>query len=453
MATTTIETSQHFAPSVTSSVQEQEFANLIDFNVGTALPIGSPDAALEDPYANPASPMPNQSENYDPETFAIAKVSEISQMLGKKRMLLTPLPRKDGLSFLGLKPKIADMTLNEKFECLAQSLSYTSCLLSISIEVFESITTEFKTYEKIRAGMPTVEEAFRERGLPYQTIYSRIRREKKRRAEDAQFFAAIKAAALARDAKATEIAAGTTVVESTGRRAIVVNQASNAGTNVAEIRYQDDGTTEIKKCDALVSLADIRAAKATARSARKRSETETVCDETFATNGLGGSSCKHNCVAFAILHRGDEKKLFNILSEKRGGDSVISKVFGSLGESLASSVQTFAQRILDQQYDGMYVVTVTEKSLPQTCAGEEKPVAAFVDPGSTQATSIGYKSSPTPNGFLYEFRKHPTHPYVVRNANKPELGVIEKFKSRADAELKVATCEREAVAIRISERI
>jgi hypothetical protein len=60
-------------------------------------------------------------------------------------------------------------------------------------EVFESIRAEFKTYAKNRADMPTVEEAFKRRGLNYKTVYSAIQREKDRRAEDAQFFAAIKA--------------------------------------------------------------------------------------------------------------------------------------------------------------------------------------------------------------------------------------------------------------------
>ena len=41
--------------------------------------------------------------------------------------------------------------------------------------------------------MPTVEEAFKLQGLCYKTVCSQIQREKDRRAEDAQFFDAIKA--------------------------------------------------------------------------------------------------------------------------------------------------------------------------------------------------------------------------------------------------------------------
>ncbi|MGA8343378.1 MAG: hypothetical protein WB781_15710, partial [Candidatus Sulfotelmatobacter sp.] len=124
-------------------------------------------------------------------TFAIAKVP-VSPAPAVQPPIV-PLSAEETLTFLGVKPDIKDMTLDEKFACLKQCVAYGHGLRKVLCEVFEAIRAEFKTYAKDRAGMPTVEEAFKQRGLNYHTIYSAIQRENDRRAEDAQFFAAIKA--------------------------------------------------------------------------------------------------------------------------------------------------------------------------------------------------------------------------------------------------------------------
>src|ERR1039458_3716332 len=125
-------------------------------------------------------------------TFANAKVPDNSQALAVQPPIV-PLPANEALTFLGVKPDIRDMTLDEKFACLKQCFAFGYGVRKVLCEVFESIRAEVKTYAKDRKGMPTVEEAFKQRGLNYKTVYSAIQREKDRRAEDAQFFAAIKA--------------------------------------------------------------------------------------------------------------------------------------------------------------------------------------------------------------------------------------------------------------------
>lgn len=69
---------------------------------------------------------------------------------------IVPLPANEALTFLGVKPDIKDMTLEEKFTCLKQCFTYNYGLRKVLCEVFESIRAEFKTYKKDRAGMPTV---------------------------------------------------------------------------------------------------------------------------------------------------------------------------------------------------------------------------------------------------------------------------------------------------------
>jgi hypothetical protein len=95
-------------------------------------------------------------------TSASAEVPENSEAIAVQPPIV-PLPANEALTFLGVKPDIKDMTLDEKFACLKQCFAYGYGVRLC--EVFESIHAEFKTYKKDRAGMPTVEEAFKQRGL------------------------------------------------------------------------------------------------------------------------------------------------------------------------------------------------------------------------------------------------------------------------------------------------
>ncbi|MGB8987760.1 MAG: hypothetical protein WCC37_14270 [Candidatus Sulfotelmatobacter sp.] len=51
---------------------------------------------------------------------------------------IVPLPANQALAFLGVKPNIADMMLDEKFACLKQCLSYGYGIRKVLCEVFES---------------------------------------------------------------------------------------------------------------------------------------------------------------------------------------------------------------------------------------------------------------------------------------------------------------------------
>jgi hypothetical protein len=61
-------------------------------------------------------------------------------------------------------------------------------------------------------------------------------------------------------------------------------------------------------------------------------------------------------------------------------------------------------------------------------------------------TKAGDKSGPTAHGFFHELRLHEKMPYVVRDLNHPNLGILCECKDKADAKMKVATYEREAAA-------
>lgn len=204
-------------------------------------------------------------------TFANAKVS--TSLAPAVPTPIVPLPANEALAFLGVKPDIKDMTLDEKFACLKQCFSYGYGVRKVLCEVFEAIRAEFKTYTKDRAGMPTVEEAFRQRGLNYHTVYSTIEREKVRCAQDAMFFAEIKAKAFTTNRNGIETdlpPVSEPVVVEDGRRAVVLRHCeTDTGSKTAEVLYEDDGTSEIKKAESLVTVAEVKAAKAAARAARK----------------------------------------------------------------------------------------------------------------------------------------------------------------------------------------
>lgn len=209
-------------------------------------------------------------------TFAIAKVPVSPAPAGTAPIV--PLPTHQALAFLGVKPDIKDMTLDEKFACLKQCFAYGYGVRKVLCEVFESIRAEFKTYDKDRAGMPTVEEAFKQRGLNYHTIYSAIRREKDRRAEDAQFFAAIKAEQSKNihgvDVTDDDLPVGTKVILSDGTKGQVLAEGEKKapGTEPSFEVVTEDGTAvQVKRGD-LITFAEKQAAKAAEKAAKEAAE-------------------------------------------------------------------------------------------------------------------------------------------------------------------------------------
>ena len=212
-------------------------------------------------------------------TSAVAEVLPDRQALVAIGPPIAPLPAEDARAFLGVKPNIKDMTLDEKFVCLKQCFAYGYGIRKVLVEVFESIVAEFKTYAKDRKGMPTVEEAFKQRGLNYKTVYSGIQREKERRTEDAKFFEQIMAQASAniRGVQVTDNdlpPVGEKVVVENGRRAVVLTHGvADGGSKTAEVMYEDDGTSEIKKAGSLVTVVEVSAAKAAAKANKDNGKT------------------------------------------------------------------------------------------------------------------------------------------------------------------------------------
>jgi hypothetical protein len=211
-------------------------------------------------------------------TFANAKVP-VSPAPAVQSPIVPP-PANQVLAFLGVKPDIKDMTLDEKFACLKQCFAYGYGVRKVLCEVFEAIRAEFKTYAKDRAGRPTVEEAFKQRGLNYHTIYSTIEREKDRRAEDAQFFAAIKAEQPMKnihgvDVTEDDLPVGTKVVFSDGSKGRVL-AASDKKSPDSEPSFEvvtEEGTTVQAKRGDLITLAEKKAANAAAKAAKEAAKT------------------------------------------------------------------------------------------------------------------------------------------------------------------------------------
>jgi len=327
-------------------------------------------------------------------TFAIAKVPVSPAPVVQPPIV--PLPANHALAFLGVKPDIKDMTLDEKFVCLKQCFAYGYGLRKVLCEVFEAIRAEFKTYVKDRSGMPTVEEAFRLRGLNYHTVYSTIQREKGRRAEDAQFFAAIKAEQSTKNVHGVDITdddvpVGTQVVLSDGTKGQVLTageKKSPGSVPTFEVVTEVGTAVQVKRGD-LITLAEKAAAKAAKEAAKNIPEarkgaqekeaariaaaaakedsqlksSEFYKEQYFQLLSLISSAPKEMTPAefaqtvndnlrvayeslnaeetklikpapqFPMIGQGNENKLFTFLSADRvGGKSLLDSVFGGIDD-------------------------------------------------------------------------------------------------------------------------
>jgi hypothetical protein len=96
------------------------------------------------------------------------------------------------------------------------------------------------------------------------------------------------------------------------------------------------------------------------------------------------------------------------------------------------------------QHDPDLTVLANEETEPETSELNSPTPAAKPDAGVVSTTKVGDKSEPTLHGFFFEMRLHEKLPYVVRDTNNPNLGILCECKNKADAEMKVATYEREA---------
>jgi len=116
-------------------------------------------------------------------------VFENSRALVVAQPPLAPLPTNNALAFLGVKPNIADMTIDEKFACLKQTFAYGHAMTTVAMQVFDSIIAEFKTYKKNRPkDCPKVEDAFRARGLNYGSVRVAMSRYRLRIKEGEELF-------------------------------------------------------------------------------------------------------------------------------------------------------------------------------------------------------------------------------------------------------------------------
>ena len=113
---------------------------------------------------------------------------------------------------------------------------------------------------------------------------------------------------------------------------------------------------------------------------------------------------------------------------------------------------------------------LTHSPLPETSEPEQRPEEQNADPADPDLAVLaneetepetseldsptpaakwernnGDKSEPTPHGFYWEFTKD-AKPYAVRDMKNPHVGIMTKFKSKAEAETYISDREREAAA-------
>jgi hypothetical protein len=61
-------------------------------------------------------------------------------------------------------------------------------------------------------------------------------------------------------------------------------------------------------------------------------------------------------------------------------------------------------------------------------------------------TKVADKSAPTPNGYYWMFNKREKPYSIYKVGEEKDLGILCECKSKADAELKIASYERDHVA-------
>lgn len=84
------------------------------------------------------------------------------------------------------------------------------------------------------------------------------------------------------------------------------------------------------------------------------------------------------------------------------------------------------------------------KAAKKVGRGEERvtaPTSCF----DRHVAVVGDKSAPTAQGHYWEFRKHEKLPYVVRNKNHPDLGILVECPSKVTAEMMISKYDMEAV--------
>ena len=398
------------------------------------------------------------------------------------------------------------MTLEEKFATLTKGFAFGCGIRKVMIEVFESIRAEFKTYEKKRPeGMPTVENAFRQRGLSYQTIYHAIRREKERRSEDAQFFAEIKALASTKnihglDVTDDDLPVNTTVITEEGRRAAVLKASDkNApeGERSVEIVYDDDGTSTYVKRGSLITLAEKEEAKAAAKAAAKGDGKKN--DEAAETKRIAAAAAKADAalksadfyaaqyfalvalinslpkemtpadfaetvddnlrVAVAAMNAEEAKRLkplpptFPSFNGAKGLNNVITFLSADAIGRPSPLKEIFGSLDKDKFRDkvGTFAQRICDQfyenhfvvSVGNRKSAVTKGAAPDPKPNHPPIANVGTATDPTPHGFYAKLTKDTEYgtPWHVF-----QIGASEKpqafAKTRQDAELKAAQLER-----------
>lgn len=421
----TVQTTGEFVQTDATPAQPQPHTAPDGATAATAIAVGSAEVTATKSQSIAAATTRKATQAPADGTSAPAEVpnSHLPAVLTP----IEPLPANEALTFLGVKPDVKDMTLDEKFACLKQCFAYGYGVRKVLCQVFESIRDEFKTYEKNRAGMPTVEEAFKRRGLNYKTVYSVVQREKERRAEDAQFFAAIKAQASGKDSQRLDLPPiGEKVVLGNGRKGMVLTQSMTDGGKSAEVCFDDDGTTEIVKANDVVSLASIKKAKAQAKVAKGTARI-TGATEKALFPSFKGTEWLTNLIAF-------------LSADAVGRVSPLKAVFGELcKDKFRDRVVTFAQRICDLFFEGEFVVTVSNR-----ISGETKAAPAPTPYNQPPIANVGSETGVTPHGFFAKLTKEvdfgtPWHVFQV-GGNKLPLAFA---KNRQDAEFQAAKLDRQ----------
>lgn len=306
-----------------------------------------------------------------------------------------------------------------------------------------------------RNGKPTVEEAFRQVGVPYNTVKSWFRRHGQN-----IFPEYVKPPARLQltegeevKNKNGEVGVATHVHEKADKVDVVYEGDDEAVTesltnlkkvkkpvkkmkvgdlflcedNSAEYRYSGDGKLTRTQTPTLVQQ-------------KRDSEARKLKEKTDRLVAKAAENANKKTQSAEDARKRDEEKMANAEKARKELDALKAKRVADKAAKAAAKAAKVAAKVAAK------AAKVAAKAAKKPRQGKKhvtSPSAAH-DLDTHGAVGVGDKSDPTAQGLYWEFRKHGKLPYVVRNVNHPNLGILVECPSKVTAEMMIQTYEREA---------
>lgn len=354
--------------------------------------------------------------------------------------------------------KIKLLTDVELVQHYSKSVQIGRMAREVRITFFDEMCRRFKNYTKKREGIPTLECAFSDYGLNYDTERQAVYREKKRLQEDLTPNLPNK-----KEETQPPFKEGEMVFPFGKNTATVVHDRSTTGNvlvdEVASGDVDNPVRKEYKRGD-LITLAEKLAQDEEATdSTKKKSKKQALLDQEAVDNAYYAD--RYFALLGLLLNAPKDTPADIIIKTmQREAEAAHSHLDAEQAKRIKTpklvkppkvDPETTNAKLREQVAELKREVatqTAELKEVQSRCKTLSKQASVGTLAAATHASGgsiIGVKSEPTPNGYYWEGRKHATHPYVVKNSNYPHIPIMKECKTRTEAEQYVNDREKEAV--------